>query len=208
MPKLLVTAASMTGSTLEVAQVVGEVLGQHGWPAEVLPVDQVAGLDAYAGVVVGGPMIMGWHRSALGFLRRHRAGLQRLPLAIFVMGMSLTTPEAARVGGVPVTLDEKFPKPPAAPGRLSLRERYTTLSHYLTPVLAAARPAVPASIGVFAGRLEYGRLPWWGVLFCTVIVQAPAGDRRNWPAIRAWAAGLPAAFRLAAPAAAAPPSPA
>jgi hypothetical protein len=27
------------------------------------------------------------------------------------------------------------------------------------------------------------------------IIQAPAGDRRNWSAIRSWAAGLPAAFQ-------------
>jgi menaquinone-dependent protoporphyrinogen IX oxidase len=43
------------------------------------------------------------------------------------------------------------------------------------------------SIGVFGGRLEYGRLKWWAVLFAMFIVQAPAGDKRNWPAIRAWA---------------------
>jgi hypothetical protein len=39
--------------------------------------------------------------------------------------------------------------------------------------------------------MEYGRLPWWGVLFAMLIVRAPAGDRRNWEAIRSWAAGLP-----------------
>jgi menaquinone-dependent protoporphyrinogen IX oxidase len=55
------------------------------------------------------------------------------------------------------------------------------------------------SLGVFGGRLEYGRLKWWAVLFVMVIIQAPAGERRNWAAIRSWAAGLPAAFRLEAP---------
>jgi hypothetical protein len=34
------------------------------------------------------------------------------------------------------------------------------------------------------------------VLFVMFIIQAPAGDRRNWPAIRAWAAGIPAAFAM------------
>jgi hypothetical protein len=27
-----------------------------------------------------------------------------------------------------------------------------------------------------------------------MIIQAPPGERRNWPAIRAWAADLPALF--------------
>jgi hypothetical protein len=29
-------------------------------------------------------------------------------------------------------------------------------------------------------------------LFVMLVIQAPAGDRRNWAAIRAWAAELPA----------------
>ena len=60
--------------------------------------------------------------------------------------------------------------------------------------LAASRPARLVDIGIFGGRLEYGRLPWWAVLFAMLIIQAPAGDRRNWPAIRGWAAGLPRAL--------------
>jgi len=44
---------------------------------------------------------------------------------------------------------------------------------------------------VFGGRLEYGRLKWWAVLFVMVILRAAAGDRREWPATRLWAAGLP-----------------
>lgn len=54
------------------------------------------------------------------------------------------------------------------------------------------------------GRLEYRRLKWWAMLFVMMIVQAPARDRRNWPAIRSWAAGLPAAFQLEVPKAAGP----
>jgi hypothetical protein len=39
-------------------------------------------------------------------------------------------------------------------------------------------------------------LKWWAVLFAMLIIQAPAGDRRNWAAIRAWAAGLPVALKI------------
>ena len=44
--------------------------------------------------------------------------------------------------------------------------------------------------------MEYGRLKWWAVLFAMLIIQAPAGDKRNWTAIKSWAAELPAAFQL------------
>jgi menaquinone-dependent protoporphyrinogen IX oxidase len=173
-------------------------MASSGYQVDVLPLAEVQDLAAYDAVVVGGPMIMGWHGAALRFLRRHRRVFEHIPLAIFVTAMSLTETAETSVEGVPVTVDEALPKPPQTAGRLTLRERYARLANYLRPILQAIHPAKPASIGVFGGRLELGRLPWWAVLFVMVVIQAPAGDRRHWAAIRAWAAGLPAAFQLEA----------
>jgi hypothetical protein len=108
--------------------------------------------------------------------------------------MSLTRTSETSVAGIPVLVDEKLPKAPANPARLTLRERYATLPNYLRPILRAVHPAKPTSIGVFGGRLEYGRLPWWAVLFAMGLIQAPAGERRNWPAICAWASSLAPTF--------------
>jgi len=196
MKRILVAYATMAGSTVEVARVVGEEIAKSGAQVDVLPLGEVKGLDVYDGVVVGGPMIMGWHRAALGFLKKHREALQRIPLAVFVMAMSLTQTGETSVDGVPVEVDEKLPKSPEQEGRLNFRERYARLANYVRPILKATRPVKPVDIGVFGGRLEYGRLKWWAVLFVMVIIQAPAGDRRNWTAIRSWAAGLPAALQL------------
>jgi menaquinone-dependent protoporphyrinogen oxidase len=199
MKRILVAYATMAGSTIEVARAVGEEIAKSGVQVDVLPLGEVKGLEAYDGVVVGGPMIMGWHRAALGFLKKHRGAFQRIPLAVFVMGMSLTQTGETNVGGVPVYVDEKLPKPPEKEGRLTLRERYARLSSYVRPILMTTRPVKPVNIGFFGGRLEYGRLKWWAVLFVMLIIQAPAGDRRNWTAIRSWAAGLPAALQLETP---------
>lgn len=195
MKKILVTYATMAGSTAEVAQAVGEEIAKSGAQVDVLPISQITDLEAYDGVVVGGPMIMGWHRQASGFLKKHRRALQRIPLAIFVLALSLTETGEANLDGVSLTVDKKLPKPPAQKERLNFRERYARLDNYLRPIIKAARPAQPASIGVFGGRMEYGRLKWWAVLFAMVIIQAPAGDRRNWEAIREWAAGIPEIFQ-------------
>lgn len=194
--KVLVAYATMAGSTAEVAQAVGEELGRRGVTVEVRPIEQVNDLHGYTAVVVGGPMILGWHRGALQFLRKHRERLKHIPLAVFVTAMSLTQTGEHSVDGVPVVLDDQLPKPAQTPGRLSFRERYARLANYCRPIVRAARPARPVSIGVFAGRLEYGRLRWWAVLFAMVIIQAAAGDRRNWEAIHAWAASLPAALHV------------
>lgn len=143
-------------------------------------------------------MIMGWHRAALRFLKKHRKDFQQIPLAVFVMAMSLTRSDEMRLSDGSITLDEDLPKPPKNKESLNFRERYARLENYLPPILKATRPAKPVSIGVFGGRLEYGRLKWWAVLFVMLIIQAPAGDRRNWETIRSWAAGLPAAMQIEA----------
>jgi len=196
MKKVLVAYATMAGSTADVARTIGAEIGQCGAQVDVLPLSEVKDLAGYDGVVVGGPMIMGWHRAALGFLKRHRADFQRVPLAVFVMAMSLTQTGETNVDGASISVDERLPKPPEVAGRLKFKERYARLSNYIRPILKAVRPVAPASIGVFGGRLEYGRLKWWAVLFAMLVIQAPAGDRRNWQAIKAWAATLPAALKI------------
>ncbi len=194
MNKILVAYATLSGTTAEVAQAVGEEVVKAGVPVDVLPIKQVKTPEGYDGVVVGGPMIAGYHRDALGFLRRHRKALAGVPVAVFVTAMSLTTPGVTALEGVPLCVDDALPKPPARPGKLSLRENYTRVENYARPIIGALRPAKPVGIAFFGGRLEYGRLPKWAVLFAMLIIQAPAGDKHNWPFICQWAAGLPAAF--------------
>ena len=204
MKQILVAYATMAGSTADVAQAVAEGLASDGVQVDVLLLSEVTNLAAYDGVVLGAPMIMGWHRGALRFLRNNRGVFQRIPLAVFITCMSLTQSGETSVDGVPVYVDEVLPKPPESVGRLSFRERYARLANYVRPILKASGSVKPTSIAVFGGRLDYGRLPWWAVFFAMVIIQAPAGDRRNWTAIRSWAAGLPAALRFEASKAAAP----
>ena len=199
MKKILVAYATMAGSTVEVAQAVGEEIAKSDFQVDILPINQITDLRKYDGVIVGGPMIMGWHRAALRFLKKHRRAFQQIPLAVFVTAMSLTQTSATSVDGVTVYIDENLPKPPQMGGRLNFRERYARLSNYLRPILRVVRPAKPVSVGVFGGRLEYGRLKWWAVLFVMLVVQAPAGDRRNWDTIRSWAARLPAELQTKKP---------
>src|SRR4026209_2305857 len=159
MTTILVTYASMGGSTGEVAESIGDEIARSGLRVEVLPIDQVDDVKAYDGVVIGGPMIWGWHRAARGFLKQNRAALRHIPLAVFATAMSLTRSLVSSVGGVPLHWDENLPKEPERKGHLNLRERYAQLTNYVRPILAAAGPAKPTSIGLFGGRMEYGRVP-------------------------------------------------
>jgi menaquinone-dependent protoporphyrinogen oxidase len=194
MNKVLVTYATMAGSTAEVARTIGEEITSKSLQAELKPLESITDLASYSAVVLGAPMIMGWHRSALGFLRKNRKELEHIPLAIFAMGMSLTSAGETDLDGVPVCLDENLAKPPQNINRPSFREHHTSLIHYAAPILKAAAPARPVSMAFFGGKLDYYRLKFPAKLFVMLVVQAQPGDRRDWRVIRAWAASLPHLF--------------
>jgi menaquinone-dependent protoporphyrinogen IX oxidase len=190
MINVLVAYATNAGSTAKVAQVIGEELSQAGAPAQVLRLDQVARLDGYDAVVVGAPMIMGWHGAAMKFVKQHQLALSRVPVAYFLTAMSLTQTNETSVGSIPIYVDPALAKPPKNAKRLSLKERYATVTRYLRPVLDAAPSVKPVSVGFFGGKLELYRLPLWQMLFVMAIIQAQPGDSRNWSAIREWAVRL------------------
>jgi menaquinone-dependent protoporphyrinogen IX oxidase len=106
MKKILVAYATMSGSTAEVAQTVAKEIAEKGMQVEVLPLDQANELGRYDAIVLGAPMVMGWHRSALKFLTKNREALRQIPLAAFATGMSLTSAGETEVSGVPVFVDE------------------------------------------------------------------------------------------------------
>jgi hypothetical protein len=124
---------------------------------------------------------------------KNRAMLRRSPLAVFVTCMSLTKTGEISFQGVPITLDENLPKLPKNTARLTFRERYSLVSNYLRPIFNAC-PVRPVSVGLFAGPLNFSRMQWWAMIFVVLILQAQAGDKRNWEAIRNWANGLPELF--------------
>lgn len=196
MNRILVAYATFSGTTVDVARAVADELGKRNLQVDVQSIENVQSLEAYDAVVLGAPMIMGFHRSALGFLRQNRAALSQKPLAIFATAMSLTQPQEGTLDGVPLTLDENLVTPPKKSGRYGIKESYTNAKNYASPILKAAWPARPVSLAFFGGRLDYYRLKWWAMLFVMVIIQAKPGDRRNWTAIRAWAAMLAEKFLL------------
>lgn len=190
MNRILVAYTTKSGSTAEVAEAVGEVLRQDGAAVEVRPIAEVNGLDAYSAVVVGGPMILGWHPDAVTFLQKHQETLSRVPVACFMTALSLTRMPETHHNGFPVFQDPALAKPPKRADRLNFKERYSAVASYLKPVAEKAPQVKPVGVAFFAGKLDFGTLRLFDRLFVQFIVGAKPGDARNWDAIRAWAAGV------------------
>lgn len=194
MHTILVTYATLSGSTTEVAQAVADEITASHYQVDVRPLDQVTQLTNYQAVVLGAPMILGWHRKAIHFLKRQRNALANTPVAIFATAMSLTADHEVAVRGIPLCVDPSLAKAPRDPLRLNLHERWASIPHYATPILQAAGTNKPVSLAFFGGRMDYFRLKPLPRLFVMLVIQAPPGDRRNWQIIRSWAASLPQLF--------------
>ena len=62
---------------------IAEKLGEHGWPAEAVPVKRIAKLECDA-VLIGSSLSCGlWSRSGVQFVRQHRTWLADHPNWIF-----------------------------------------------------------------------------------------------------------------------------
>jgi menaquinone-dependent protoporphyrinogen oxidase len=190
MGRVLVAYTTLSGSTAELAEVIAKELTGAGAQVDALSVRNAGDISSYDAVVVGGPMILGWHREAVAFLQSNQQVLKHKPLACFATALSLTKPGNGEMTPFPVFLDPSLAKPAKNPARLSYKENYATVSSYLKPVLSKAPELRPASMAFFAGKLDYGRLNLFNRLFVQVIIGGKAGDYRNWDAVRAWSASL------------------
>lgn len=190
MSQILVAYTTNSGSTAEVAEAVAEVLRLQGHTAEVKESRQVGSMAAYDSVIVGAPMILGWHSAARKFLRKRRSELSGKRVALFACALSLTRTPAASSSPVPLLLDPGLVKDPARTGKISLHESFTTLEYYLKPMLAAARGVKPISVAFFNGKLETYRLKWWQAAFVMVVVRATPGDYRDFELVKSWAKSL------------------
>ncbi|MBN1286103.1 MAG: flavodoxin domain-containing protein [Anaerolineae bacterium] len=188
--KVLVAYATNAGTTAEVAEAIGKALEQNGAAVDTRLIAQVKDLSKYDMAVVGAPVILGWHREATNFVAQNQAALSQKRVAYFFTALNLTQTGEEHINGTPIALDPQTAKAPRKPGRLNFKENYATPGNYLAPVLKKAPAVKPLHAGFFGGALDYGKLNLLQQLFVRFLIQAQAGDYRNWDFIHTWAQNL------------------
>lgn len=82
--RVLVGYATKTGSTVGVAERIGEILGARGFDVDVMPMTQTKSLDRYDKIVLGSAVNGGmWLPEAVTFVESHGEALSAVPVAAF-----------------------------------------------------------------------------------------------------------------------------
>ena len=89
--KVLIAFATKAGSTKEVAEAIGQELREAGAEVEVRLAKDVKDLSPYQAVIVGSAIRMAkWVSEATKFVERNRDALSQMPVAYFVVCMTMT----------------------------------------------------------------------------------------------------------------------
>ena len=132
MAYILIAYASRTGSTAEIAQAIEKELQAAGHAADVMDMGTVTSLSGYNAVVIGGPIYMGRMVSDVGkFVKRHRDGLAKVPVAGFIVALAPVSKDPAGIEWAGKALH------------------------------AALAPLQPMAEIIFAGRLDPAKLSWF-----------------------------------------------
>ncbi|HVU10111.1 MAG TPA: flavodoxin domain-containing protein [Phototrophicaceae bacterium] len=164
---ILVTYATRSGSTAEVATMIAKTLEHDGQAVEICPLEDVGTISGYSAIVVGSPIRdRQWLPEVSDFIDAYHERLSQLPVAYFTVCKTL---------------------------REDTLEHRQIVWDYCQPLLHDFADVHPIAVGMFAGEVDYRKLPLLTVVKAR-LSNIPAGDWRCWTKIEAWAHDL--AFML------------
>jgi len=151
---------------------MGDVLCDMGASVDVRLVENVKDLSPYQAVIVGSAIRRGnWLPEATAFVKSNQDALSRLPMAYFV---------------VCLTMKDDTPE-----------NRDKALA-YLDPIRKDAPRIIPAAVGFFPGVLDFSKLSFVNqAIFKAKGVSE--GDYRNLAAEKGWASNVGTALVAAQP---------
>jgi menaquinone-dependent protoporphyrinogen oxidase len=154
--KILIAYASHYGSTEQIAQAIAKELNNRGQTVDLQPVKQVTSLAGYDMVVLGSAVRYG----------------QWLPEAV-----KFVSTHQAELNTRPTAFFTVHILNTGADEDSQLAR-----TAYLNPIRPLLKPSVEA---FFAGKIDFSQLSVFERMLCKLI-KTPAGDFRDWAAIRSW----------------------
>lgn len=165
--RILITYGTKAGSTADIAEFIAQQFREMDADVDVLPVEQVRDVKSYCAVILGTATRIGKPLpNVVNFAKKHAHDLAPLPLAYFVVG---------------ITMREDTP------------EHRAQAVHVLDALVNVKRPF---SEGLFAGKVDYTKIEqlWRFFVSHDRSGELREGDWRNWDAIRDWVKQLAPTF--------------
>jgi menaquinone-dependent protoporphyrinogen oxidase len=159
--KILVAYGSSAGSTAEAADFIGGILAESSALVDVKPVEKIRNVTGYDEVVIGTNIRAGHIKGSVkNFVNRNKKALQNIPVALFV---------------VCLTMKDDTP------------ENRKKVSEWLGPIRAHIKPI---DEGLFAGKVELAKLGFFARFIFENMAKMKDHDYRDWEKVKSWAVGL------------------
>ena len=169
-PRALISAASMHGSTSEIARVIGGTLADKGIEVDIIPPEAVDSVADYDAVVLGSAVYIGhWLAPARDLVTRFQDELAARSLWLFSSG------------------------PVGDPARKIVQ---SMMRQDPAEIARVSRDTRPRDHRVFAGRLD-PQLLSPAQRATLLLLRGMRGDFRSWDEIRQWADGIAATLTTA-----------
>ncbi len=161
MKKTLIAYASITGSTKEVAERIGEVLKSLGKDVTVQNIENTKSINEYEFLVIGSPVRVGkLVPQTLKFAKMFASSIALKETAYFIVCLAAKNP---------------------------VEENLRIAESYMEPLIKIKEPVLK---GFFAGKFELLKISPILRFFLSRNKEITEGDFRNWNEIETWAKEL------------------
>ncbi|MBC8526706.1 MAG: flavodoxin domain-containing protein [Candidatus Cloacimonetes bacterium] len=189
--KILITYDTESGSTREVAEIIGEEMDKLKAESDVRNIVDVDNISEYDTIIIGSPNWYGKPTPKIKkFLKKHNQELMQKPFAFFFTCMCLTKIEGENSPDLSVFQDPQFNIIPKLKNEMNMWEKSHAGSFYIKQLSKIIPDVKPVSVAVFKGGLDFSRLSFFHKivmkLITLMIKEVQSGEYLNPDAVREW----------------------
>lgn len=192
MKKICIVHYSISGSTAEIAGIIGRELSAAGFSVEVADVSAARDLDRFDAVIIGSPMCMGGVRPGIkDFMTANADQLSRKRVYFYYSLLYVIKIIGRPDGAIPCYVDPSLGFRAIEKKDASSFDRHHSLDRYMKKLGRDISGIGLAGMAFFNGRLDIKKLGLPERIFMHIIVRLTAkekeGDFLNPDAVREWA---------------------
>lgn len=193
--KVLIIYDTESGSTKEVAEIIGEEMDKLKAESDVRNIIDIDDISEYDAIIIGSPNWYGKPTPKIKkFLKRHNKKLIQKPFAFFFTCMCLTKIAGENSPELIVYEDPQFNIIPKPENEMNMWQKSHAGSFYRKQLSKIIMDVMPVSVAVFKGRLDFGRLSFFHKVLMKfiswIVKEVKIGEYLNPNAIREWSKKL------------------